>query len=227
MGVNDANSRRLTQFIRYILSPKLYQKSILDSVRDHSISLTKDRLGLKILGVIPAYISLGIGNVKKSFYVCPNQKKLTMKSATTFIYLTNQQGDLDSAEVFSSVVGLYSPGDEIVLDGRVLKPVLITDELEEGNSSGRVAEASRRIYCKEVLPKEEWDPTSYISLIKTGEFTIIYTNQGECSLYEGHRDVDTMDPELEPVYEFSAQDGYLPEVVQVLAAALGGNSDSY
>lgn len=70
-----------------------------------------------------------------------------------------------------------------------------------------------------------------LKLLESGNFTIIYWDNGQCDLYRGKkRGVSEigMDENAKPVAEFSDgnSDGYLPEIVSVLVEALGGKSDS-
>ena len=66
-------------------------------------------------------------------------------------------------------------------------------------------------------------PTKKIfDLIKSGNFTIAYHDNGDAFLYEGKHTYERL-PE-EEVYHFTENDGYIPEVVSALVAALGGKS---
>lgn len=65
------------------------------------------------------------------------------------------------------------------------------------------------------------------NILKSGEFTIIYTDNGECQLYKGFFDLDDID-QHKPVHEFDdMQNGYTPGVVKFLVMALGGYVDSF
>jgi len=66
-----------------------------------------------------------------------------------------------------------------------------------------------------------------IELLKTGNFSIIYHDNGCGSLYKGHHTTDSVsEKEIEPVYEFEP-DGYYTSDVDFLVKALGGKLDSY
>ena len=60
-----------------------------------------------------------------------------------------------------------------------------------------------------------------IELLKTGNFTIAYHDNGFCTLHSGIKEyADTADDE---VVEFAGlQDGYIPAEVKALVEALGG-----
>ena len=66
------------------------------------------------------------------------------------------------------------------------------------------------------------------SLLRSGNFTILYHDNGVCSLYKGHIDYDDVDDDTVAVHEFddSESTGYLPPVVEELVKALGGKCDS-
>lgn len=66
-----------------------------------------------------------------------------------------------------------------------------------------------------------------IELLKTGNFTIAYHDNGSCCLYKGKFKYDDL-PEAED-YSFDMDDnyvGYAPSIVHFLASALGGKCDS-
>jgi len=73
-----------------------------------------------------------------------------------------------------------------------------------------------------------------IELLKSGDFTIIYWDSGEATLYskkwkkeeEFERDdYETMDKFIIEVSDHG-NNGYLPQIVALLTKALGGKSDS-
>lgn len=74
----------------------------------------------------------------------------------------------------------------------------------------------------------------FISLLKTGNFTIIYWDRGEPTFYKGRWNKDkeyekdeyaTMEKSRIDIAQYN-MNGYLPDVVQWLVMALGGISDS-
>lgn len=65
-----------------------------------------------------------------------------------------------------------------------------------------------------------------IELIKSGDFTIVYHDNGCCDIYKGKYD-DYDDVPLKAVRTFDCEfDGYLPNEVMFLVQALGGKSMS-
>jgi len=65
------------------------------------------------------------------------------------------------------------------------------------------------------------DKEEIIKLLKSGNFTIAYHDNGEASIYRGHYEYEEL-PEKEL---YSAEDffnGYIPEVVEMLVNVLGG-----
>ena len=74
---------------------------------------------------------------------------------------------------------------------------------------------------------KETDEQKIIKLLKTGNFTIAYHDNGYCCLYKGKHEYDDL-PEKED-YSFDMNDnfsGYAPAIVCHLAEALGGNTTS-
>lgn len=74
----------------------------------------------------------------------------------------------------------------------------------------------------------------FISLLRTGNFTIIYWDSGEPTFYKGKWDKDkeydkdeyeTMEKSRIDIDQYN-MDGYLPDCVKWLVMALGGLSDS-
>ena len=62
-----------------------------------------------------------------------------------------------------------------------------------------------------------------IQLLKSGDFTVAYHDNGVCSIYKGkHKYEDLPDS----IYEPDDTDGYAPEIVELLVKALGGKIDS-
>lgn len=66
-------------------------------------------------------------------------------------------------------------------------------------------------------------PTKEVfDLIKSGNFTIAYHDNGDAYLYKGKHKYENL-PE-EETYYFTGEDGYIPEVVSALVSALGGKT---
>lgn len=66
-----------------------------------------------------------------------------------------------------------------------------------------------------------------IKLLKSGDFTIAYHDNGVCSVYKGRHQYDDL-PEKED-WEFDMNDnynGYAPAIVCYLIQALGGKCES-
>lgn len=78
------------------------------------------------------------------------------------------------------------------------------------------------------------DQKEAIKVLKSGNFSIHYHNNGSGSIYKNRFEYDDFmdeegnDIQQEEVYSFNydASIGYLPEIVQLLTLALGGNADS-
>lgn len=69
-----------------------------------------------------------------------------------------------------------------------------------------------------------------IEALKTGNFSIIYTDNGSCTIYEGKVSTNTNWEKKNPKEIVSIDCdsyGYLPKEVELLVKALGGNSDSF
>ena len=66
-----------------------------------------------------------------------------------------------------------------------------------------------------------------IKLMKTGNFTICYYNHQEGGVWKGHLEPDELDIDAELI-EFSnkGDERYLPEIVDMLVEALGGECNS-
>lgn len=66
-----------------------------------------------------------------------------------------------------------------------------------------------------------------IDLLKSGNFTIAYHDNGQCGLYKGKLDYDDLPEKEERLFEGNhAALGYAPEIVCILVEALGGKIDS-
>jgi hypothetical protein len=63
-----------------------------------------------------------------------------------------------------------------------------------------------------------------VQLLKSGDFTIAYHDNGYACLYKGRMEYEDL-PEGE-LYVFGDTHGYTPEVVMLLIRALGGSSQS-
>lgn len=66
-----------------------------------------------------------------------------------------------------------------------------------------------------------------IELLKTGNFTIAYHDNGRCGIYEKKLSYDNL-PDDGEVYECDCEDmeGYIPSEVALLVKALGGRVES-
>lgn len=73
-----------------------------------------------------------------------------------------------------------------------------------------------------------------IALLKSGDFTIIYWDSGEATLYQKkwdkkeefvRDDYETMNKFIVETNDYG-NNGYLPQIVQLLGEALGGKTDS-
>jgi hypothetical protein len=68
-----------------------------------------------------------------------------------------------------------------------------------------------------------------LKILKSGDFTILYHDNGQCDLFEGKYDSYEDVPEgVEPIQEFYSNDseGYCPDIVSLLTKALGGKTYS-
>lgn len=78
-------------------------------------------------------------------------------------------------------------------------------------------------YYKPTIMKDK----EIIELMKTGEFTLAYHDNGSCSLYKGKFSFDDDNDEVESLHEFDCDfEGYLPKEVALLVKSLGGKSES-
>jgi hypothetical protein len=68
--------------------------------------------------------------------------------------------------------------------------------------------------------------TKAIKLLKSGNFTIAYWDNGAAWLYKGKHKIEDFDgeigSEIEPVEYDDFSDGYTPGIVALLVKALGG-----
>ncbi len=65
-----------------------------------------------------------------------------------------------------------------------------------------------------------------LKLLKSGDFTIAYHDNGYCCLYEGRHEYDKLPKkEFQGFYDDDG-DGYLPPIVHLLVTALGGASET-
>lgn len=67
-----------------------------------------------------------------------------------------------------------------------------------------------------------------MQLIRDGEFTLLYHDNGHCCIYKGkYKDYSDVPENATPLLEFENEsDGYLPAEVKLLVEALGGECDS-
>ena len=66
-----------------------------------------------------------------------------------------------------------------------------------------------------------------IKLMKTGNFTLYYYNKEEGGIWKGHLEPDELDVDAELVgFSSMNNEGYLPEIVNMLVEALDGECNS-
>lgn len=66
---------------------------------------------------------------------------------------------------------------------------------------------------------------SLYELLKSGNFTVAYHDNGACSIYKGRHQYNYLPDE--EVWEGGSEDyGYVPDIVELLTKALGGVVDS-
>jgi len=68
------------------------------------------------------------------------------------------------------------------------------------------------------------DRKKVIDLLKTGNFTIAYHDNGDCRIYKGHKTYEECEKEIYSPEE--NYDGYTPEIVEMLVRALQGEVES-
>jgi hypothetical protein len=64
-----------------------------------------------------------------------------------------------------------------------------------------------------------------IDLFKSGDFTIVYHDRGYCRVYKGKHSYEEL-PKASTGFDDSESFGYCPDIVTLLAEALGGKTDS-
>lgn len=66
-----------------------------------------------------------------------------------------------------------------------------------------------------------------LALLRSGNFTLLYHDNGSCTLYKGKHVYEdaTEDDECEN-FDTNQHEGYLPREVMLLVSALGGKCDS-
>lgn len=64
-----------------------------------------------------------------------------------------------------------------------------------------------------------------IELLKSGNFTIAYHDNGDAVIYKGHYEYDNL-PKKEIYSPEDQFNGYIPEVVEMLVKALNGKVDT-
>lgn len=75
---------------------------------------------------------------------------------------------------------------------------------------------------KKFIPKRK----DIIELLRSGDFTIAYHDNGDCSLYKGrHNYEDCIDSFVDYDWE-DINNGYIPQVVVDLVEALRGKSET-
>ena len=65
-----------------------------------------------------------------------------------------------------------------------------------------------------------------LQLLRSGHFTIVYHDNGQCTLYKGKYEYGSLPEEGVADYRDYDGDGYLPPIVQLLVDALGGASET-
>lgn len=65
-----------------------------------------------------------------------------------------------------------------------------------------------------------------LKLLKSGDFTIAYHDNGQCTLYKGKHEYDSLPEKGVADYYDHDGEGYLPPIVQLLVDALGGASET-
>jgi hypothetical protein len=65
-----------------------------------------------------------------------------------------------------------------------------------------------------------------IELLKTGDFTIAYHDNGQCSLYKGKFEYDDLPEKSLHDFDYNDAEGYCPHIVVLLAKALCGKSET-
>ena len=67
-----------------------------------------------------------------------------------------------------------------------------------------------------------------IEILKSGNFSILYHDNGMCGLYKGKKTYNQLKEDEEAIAEFEdwTSNGYCPKIVELLTKALGGKTDS-
>jgi hypothetical protein len=65
-----------------------------------------------------------------------------------------------------------------------------------------------------------------INLLRSGNFTIYYHDNGQCMLFNGKHSEVTLPEKEDASFDLSGGDGYAPEIVCLLVAALHGCVES-
>ena len=65
-----------------------------------------------------------------------------------------------------------------------------------------------------------------IKLLKSGDFTIFYHDNGQCSLYKGKYTEEDLPEDSDVDFDMSDSEGYAPGIVTHLVKALNGNIGS-
>lgn len=82
--------------------------------------------------------------------------------------------------------------------------------------------------------EEKWSEKDLVELFRSGNFTIVYWDRGEPTIYKGrwnyHKENEKDEYEkmeksriYYPMYDI---DGYCPDIIHLLVKALGGKADS-
>jgi len=65
-----------------------------------------------------------------------------------------------------------------------------------------------------------------VELLKSGNFTVAYHDNGYCCLYKGRLEYDDLPKRCFAEFSSYNDDGYLPKIVRLLVETLGGKSST-
>lgn len=84
-----------------------------------------------------------------------------------------------------------------------------------------------RIWRRGKGEEGEMNKQSIIKILKSGNFTLAYHDNGYCDLYKGRYEYDELPEDENSIAEFEGmEEGYIPAEVLYLIEALGGKVDS-
>ena len=84
---------------------------------------------------------------------------------------------------------------------------------------GNLSQALKRILGERNMDKK------IIKLLRSGNFTLTYHDNGACDIYKGHVEYEKL-PKKSLATFAGCSDGYIPDEVAILVEALGGKVDS-